>query len=371
MNFVRCLPNGCVAEVFIDDKLLARLESGETATFVLFETPEEGVGVPASLERIQGRLRGVALAGRDRYQARAGAAREPGADTQLPHCAETSRSMNGDVFSLGRSRSRWLCAGLRGLRTMRRDPRRRRLRSWTGECRRPRQPAAASDKLVAVCRMAPKISIVRRWTSTTATRPRASAVPTTRPFAISSTSPTPRASAIPGRAIRLQDRRLGPLLIGPAGSPGTYSTTMRMLGAARRSTKKPSFDKAYKVDGEHRRRRPGALRVVTDPISCRYPPDNRRRLFDSRSASTRANAARNIRATYKPRAEGGKAGEQTARAGLTKARRFRPFPPRQFRHPAEESGRSRSPFRRRRRNRPGNAQADGPLGDDTLESGER
>ena len=49
MNFVRCLPNGCVAEVFLDDKLLARLESGETATFVLFETPEEGVGVPAAL----------------------------------------------------------------------------------------------------------------------------------------------------------------------------------------------------------------------------------------------------------------------------------------------------------------------------------
>jgi invasion protein IalB len=49
MNFVRCLPNGCVAEVFLDDKLLGKLESGAQATFVLFETPEEGVGVPASL----------------------------------------------------------------------------------------------------------------------------------------------------------------------------------------------------------------------------------------------------------------------------------------------------------------------------------
>src|ERR1700726_1707790 len=28
MNYVRCLPNGCVAEVFLDDKLLARMESG-------------------------------------------------------------------------------------------------------------------------------------------------------------------------------------------------------------------------------------------------------------------------------------------------------------------------------------------------------
>jgi invasion protein IalB len=49
MNFVRCLPNGCVAEVFLDDKLLGKLESGSQATFVLFETPEEGVGVPTPL----------------------------------------------------------------------------------------------------------------------------------------------------------------------------------------------------------------------------------------------------------------------------------------------------------------------------------
>ena len=49
MNFVRCLPNGCVAEVFLDDKLLGKLESGKEVTFVLFETPEEGVGVPTEL----------------------------------------------------------------------------------------------------------------------------------------------------------------------------------------------------------------------------------------------------------------------------------------------------------------------------------
>jgi invasion protein IalB len=50
MSFVRCQPNGCVAEVFVDDKLLAKLETSKTATFVLFETPEEGVGVPAPLD---------------------------------------------------------------------------------------------------------------------------------------------------------------------------------------------------------------------------------------------------------------------------------------------------------------------------------
>jgi invasion protein IalB len=50
MSFVRCLPNGCVAEVAIDDKLLEKLESAKSATFVIFQTPEEGIGVPASLD---------------------------------------------------------------------------------------------------------------------------------------------------------------------------------------------------------------------------------------------------------------------------------------------------------------------------------
>ncbi len=49
MSFVRCLPNGCVAEVVLEDKVLERMETAKTATFVLFETPEEGIGVPASL----------------------------------------------------------------------------------------------------------------------------------------------------------------------------------------------------------------------------------------------------------------------------------------------------------------------------------
>lgn len=47
--FVRCLPNGCVAEVVLDDTLLETLTEGETAIFVVFKTPEEGVGIPVSL----------------------------------------------------------------------------------------------------------------------------------------------------------------------------------------------------------------------------------------------------------------------------------------------------------------------------------
>ena len=49
MGFVRCLPNGCVAETLIDDKLLQRMGSAQTMTLVLFQTPDEGIGVPASM----------------------------------------------------------------------------------------------------------------------------------------------------------------------------------------------------------------------------------------------------------------------------------------------------------------------------------
>lgn len=49
INFIRCQNNGCVAEVFIDDKLLPKLESGTTARLVIYQTLEEGVGVPMTL----------------------------------------------------------------------------------------------------------------------------------------------------------------------------------------------------------------------------------------------------------------------------------------------------------------------------------
>ena len=48
-GFVRCLPNGCVAEVVMDEKLLNQLKTAKTATFIIFETPEEGIGFPLSL----------------------------------------------------------------------------------------------------------------------------------------------------------------------------------------------------------------------------------------------------------------------------------------------------------------------------------
>ena len=48
-QFTRCIPDGCSAEVIMDDDMLSRFRSGEQATFVVFVTPEEGIGVPISL----------------------------------------------------------------------------------------------------------------------------------------------------------------------------------------------------------------------------------------------------------------------------------------------------------------------------------
>src|SRR5947208_11005742 len=48
-GFVRCLPNGCVAEVQMNEDLLKQLRSGQQATFIIFQTPEEGIGIPMGL----------------------------------------------------------------------------------------------------------------------------------------------------------------------------------------------------------------------------------------------------------------------------------------------------------------------------------
>ena len=49
-GFVRCLPNGCVAEVVMNDDLVKQLRTGTSATFIIFQTPEEGIGIPMALK---------------------------------------------------------------------------------------------------------------------------------------------------------------------------------------------------------------------------------------------------------------------------------------------------------------------------------
>jgi invasion protein IalB len=47
--FVRCFQDGCYAEVILEDQLLTTLRNGESATFIVFQTPEEGIGIPVAL----------------------------------------------------------------------------------------------------------------------------------------------------------------------------------------------------------------------------------------------------------------------------------------------------------------------------------
>jgi invasion protein IalB len=47
--FVRCFQDGCYAEVILEKPLLDTLEHGKAATFIVFQTPEEGIGIPVDL----------------------------------------------------------------------------------------------------------------------------------------------------------------------------------------------------------------------------------------------------------------------------------------------------------------------------------
>jgi invasion protein IalB len=49
-GYVRCLPRGCYAEVVMDDTLIGKMKTGQTATFFIFQTPEEGIGFPMGLK---------------------------------------------------------------------------------------------------------------------------------------------------------------------------------------------------------------------------------------------------------------------------------------------------------------------------------
>lgn len=47
--FVRCFNDGCYAEVILEEGLLENMRAGTNATFIVFQTPEEGIGIPVDL----------------------------------------------------------------------------------------------------------------------------------------------------------------------------------------------------------------------------------------------------------------------------------------------------------------------------------
>jgi invasion protein IalB len=51
-GFVRCLSNGCVAEVNLEDDLIKKLKAGKIATFVVFQKPDIPIEIPFNLAGI-------------------------------------------------------------------------------------------------------------------------------------------------------------------------------------------------------------------------------------------------------------------------------------------------------------------------------
>jgi invasion protein IalB len=48
--FMKCGPVGCMAEVMVKDELFDKLKSSSNAVFIIFQTPEAGIGIPISLD---------------------------------------------------------------------------------------------------------------------------------------------------------------------------------------------------------------------------------------------------------------------------------------------------------------------------------
>lgn len=50
VRFLKCTIAGCFAQVIMDDTLIDNFKKGSIATFTIFQTPEEGIGIPILLE---------------------------------------------------------------------------------------------------------------------------------------------------------------------------------------------------------------------------------------------------------------------------------------------------------------------------------
>lgn len=47
--FARCFEDGCYAEVILEQQLLETFKTGKSAIFIVFQAPEEGIGIPVDL----------------------------------------------------------------------------------------------------------------------------------------------------------------------------------------------------------------------------------------------------------------------------------------------------------------------------------
>ena len=217
-----------------------------------------------------------------------------------------------------------------------------------------------------------------RSTSPTAARRSASAGRTTRRCATSSTSPTSRAQLrAAGRAVRAQDRRLRACCWSARPArPAPIPPTSR-CSSANAGDQKTVYQKTYKVEVDTKGASQGPFQLVPDPIMLPLTRTDLDELYTvtiGLGDRSRRRAGRQGGATKRrPHAPKTPTASRTLAdaSALTNRARFRLLGRRQFKTPSGRVRAAHAPARRRRRNRPGNAQAEGPLGDDALESGFR
>lgn len=47
--FLKCGADGCVTEITVSDDVMGKMKNGKSAVFIIFQTPEFGIGVPIAL----------------------------------------------------------------------------------------------------------------------------------------------------------------------------------------------------------------------------------------------------------------------------------------------------------------------------------
>ncbi|MBC8048896.1 MAG: invasion associated locus B family protein [Chitinophagales bacterium] len=47
--FLKCGGDGCVTEITVSDDVMGKMKTGKSAVFIIFQTPEFGIGVPIAL----------------------------------------------------------------------------------------------------------------------------------------------------------------------------------------------------------------------------------------------------------------------------------------------------------------------------------
>ena len=57
--FLKCGKRGCIAEVVLQDEVIQKMKNGTNAMFIIFDTPDTGIGIPISLQGFGAALSGL------------------------------------------------------------------------------------------------------------------------------------------------------------------------------------------------------------------------------------------------------------------------------------------------------------------------